>query len=702
MNDRQNNHTSTLTLARAIVLWLGFISACLLIPLAGGRFANGLPLNHPGDFLIAGISLMLILAGSEAVARRRVFWMLLLLVLAAAGLRLGAWHLQDRHGLYASYHYQGPDGRWRPVFSIYRPGSGHSKIDSQIAFAGIGVTARHRSLWSDFLNETGYDFLPEQRLQRPLRITWSGYITAPRACQITVRSNGQARITTPATLHAGIAAAIVIQASFNNLRAPYLRLLTSDDRQVIPGNWLTPQLPTASPLAQKLAPGLLWLSYALLACFLLLAIRVVIRQPKYFDWRFIGYGLLVLVPVVITIGIWEVRVAQDPSHTILAGNDYLLYETQARNLLRYGLRHDDHYPFHRSPAMRYYLALSHLLFGEDGYGVVLWQQVLRGLTALLTLATWRALVANAHWLWGWSIATLVLFVPKAAKFSIRYWPVTLATFLLALLVWCLTCWEKRRSGPWLLAAGLTCGLLALVRTNAIILLPALPLWLLWQKCSWRQSVLAMTAMLSILSLVPLRNRLVTGNWALTPTQGPINIIIGNNIPGNIELPKLSINPEYRRRVFYQGLARLLDFRRNPTATFDPFPGSENYHLQRPLLAVFFAYLHQRPGHFAGQLLRKTRQFFLPLRHDRFLGIITLAALLGIWWLWRRQQLAGWSTIIALVVVYALPIIIAYFESRHRLAVQPQMALLAGYACFALGNSWWRRRHAPDDLPRLPG
>ena len=691
MNDKRNDKTSTLVLARAVVLWIGFISACLLAPLAGGRFANGLPLDHPGDFLIAIISLMLILAGAAALQRRWVFWTLLLLALAATGLRLSSWQIQDRHGLYGQYRYQGADGRWLPVFSIYRPAPDYSKIDPVVDFTGIGVTARHRALWSDFLNETGYDFIPEQRLQRPLRVTWTGYITAQRACRIAMRSNGQATITTPSNLSANIPTPIVIQAQFADLRAPYIHLVTATDDRVVPGHWLTPDPPTANPWPNQLTQGLTWLSHGLLLLFGLLTVGAISRGPASFDWRFIGYGLLVLVPVVIGIGTWEVRVAQDPTHAILAGNDYLLYETQARNLLRHGMLHDNPYPFHRSPAMRYYLALGHLLFGEDGYGVVLWQQVLRGLTALLTLAAWRALVANAHWLWGWWIATMVLFIPKAAKFSIRYWPVTLGTFLFALAVWCLVRAEKRRqAGPWLLAAGLTCGLLALVRTNAIVLLPALPLWLLFKKYSWRQVGLTVMAIVLVLSLVPFRNRLVTGKWVMTPTQGPINIIIGNNVPATIDLPKLRITSDRSQRVFRQGLSRILDFQSNHRSTFDPFPDSENYHLQRPLLAVFFAYLRQRPGHFAGQLLSKARQFFLPLRHDRFISVITIAGLLGIWLLWRQRQLSRWSSVIALVAIYATPIIIAYFESRHRLVVQPQMLLLAGYACFCLTHALWRR------------
>ena len=57
--------------------------------------------------------------------------------------------------------------------------------------------------------------------------------------------------------------------------------------------------------------------------------------------------------------------------------------------------------------MRYYLAAAHALFGESGYGVILFQQLLRGATGILVLRLMRRLAAPA-WT-GWAAAGYLPF-----------------------------------------------------------------------------------------------------------------------------------------------------------------------------------------------------------------------------------------------------------------------------------------------------
>src|SRR5262249_8924919 len=143
-----------------------------------------------------------------------------------------------------------------------------------------------------------------------------------------------------------------------------------------------------------------------------------------------------------------------------------LYENEARGLISNGFCQDDGVAFHRSPAMRYYLAVGHALFGESGYGIILFQQLLRGGTAILLMRVTRRMT-DLSWL-RWATAVLIVLLPGPMALSLRYWPETLGAFLFA--AFCVALLQQARMPRQAAHAsgmGLLSGLLALVRTNAI-------------------------------------------------------------------------------------------------------------------------------------------------------------------------------------------------------------------------------------------
>ena len=150
----------------------------------------------------------------------------------------------------------------------------------------------------------------------------------------------------------------------------------------MPTDWLLPD--ARSNGSRPIAVALLAASWLAAAVFLYFffrfssPIRPVIRSLEVR-----GECLILLIAIVSGALAWELNSARDPTWGILPPDDYLLYENKARGLVANGFCNDDGVAFHRSPVMRYYLAGAHAFFGESGYGVILFQQVLRGITAIL-------------------------------------------------------------------------------------------------------------------------------------------------------------------------------------------------------------------------------------------------------------------------------------------------------------------------------
>lgn len=82
-------------------------------------------------------------------------------------------------------------------------------------------------------------------------------------------------------------------------------------------------------------------------------------------------------------------------------------------------------------------------------------------------------------------------------------------------------------------AGASTGILALVRPNALVFVPAAALWLFWTARRRRAAAAPRVAILlagALLAIAPatLRNHAVSGEWVLISANGGINLYIGNN------------------------------------------------------------------------------------------------------------------------------------------------------------------------------
>ena len=136
---------------------------------------------------------------------------------------------------------------------------------------------------------------------------------------------------------------------------------------------------------------------------------------------------------------------------------------------------------------------------------------------------------------GWAAAGLVVLLPGPLALSLRYWPETLGAFFFAAV--CLTLVQaeriKTRTSRFA-GAGLLCGLLCGANERYQLDSRGRRLDTPAQRrlaVRLRFSIAALGA----LSLVPLRNYLVTRTWVLTPTEGAVTMVLGSNIPRNTNI-----------------------------------------------------------------------------------------------------------------------------------------------------------------------
>jgi 4-amino-4-deoxy-L-arabinose transferase-like glycosyltransferase len=349
--------------------------------------------------------------------------------------------------------------------------------------------------------------------------------------------------------------------------------------------------------------------------------------------------------------------------------------------------------FHRSPFMRYYLFAGHALFGESGYGVILFQQVLRGVTALLTLGLTRLLTRHSGP--GWLPAVITLCLPNPIGLSLYYWPETLGTVLFLVVCIGLVSWVRRPSIRGGIGTGLAVGVLCLVRTNTIGLIPPFFLGMLFRKRGRSGAGAFLLAAGAVLGLVPLRNYLVTHHWEPVATQGPVNLVLGNNIPRATDITFALTGEATHDRRLRAAMEHLYEFQTNPAAAFDVFPPESNAHMGPALTRVWLAYVAQHPGHYLGQVLCRAWSWFFPGWH--VVSLLSLFAVGAFVFSGRGEDGLGWWILVGATAAQSLPFWLAYFEPRHRAVVLPEMVILSVLGGLAF-RSWVRTKWGQPDRP----
>jgi len=187
-------------------------------------------------------------------------------------------------------------------------------------------------------------------------------------------------------------------------------------------------------------------------------------------------------------------------------------------------------PFFRPPGYPYLLAGIFRLTGPGYLGPRVLQMALGLLSALLAFLLARKYVGlPAGLIAAFFMATYWVFIYFEADFQE---PVFL---ILALLVLChlLMAWRERRPLRIAGAAGLLMGMMALLRPNALALLPAAALWTWWIHRRRRQGRRTATwialAAGTVIAISPaaIRNWAVAHDFVLISSNGGLNLYIAN-------------------------------------------------------------------------------------------------------------------------------------------------------------------------------
>lgn len=339
--------------------------------------------------------------------------------------------------------------------------------------------------------------------------------------------------------------------------------------------------------------------------------------------------------------------------------------------------------FFQAPLYPYILGALYAVFGRSLDAVYLAQI---GLAVAGCWALYRAGREMGGERVGLAAAALAAFYGPFVFHDVHLLKESLAVSVTCFLLWALT--DKR----WLVV-GLLLGVLALLRENALLLLPFL-LPLAAGKGFVRKGAMLAAGLVLALLPVAVRNGIVGGDFLPTTFQGGVNFYIGNNpeadgtyrpiVPGK-QIPALE--RQEPMRVAERELGRKL----SPAEVSSFWMGK----------ALGWAADH--PGAFLRLQLRKLGMFWSwyewPDAVDYYwvrgrspalrwaapveFGAVTLLALAGLWMI--RRSPGPFAPALLVDLGWMLSTVIFFLFSRYRLPAVPALMLLAAVPLARVGR-----------------
>ncbi|HEX5716383.1 MAG TPA: tetratricopeptide repeat protein [Thermoanaerobaculia bacterium] len=254
---------------------------------------------------------------------------------------------------------------------------------------------------------------------------------------------------------------------------------------------------------------------------------------------------------------------------------------------------------------------------------------------------------------------------------------------LAVSVTCFLLWALATRRHWLVA-GLLLGVLALLRENALLLLPFL-LPLAAGKGFVRKSAALVAGLALALLPVAIRNGIVGGDFLPTTFQGGVNFYIGNNpeadgtyrpiVPGK-QIPALERQEPVR--VAERELGRELSpgevssFWMSKALSWAASHPGDFLRLQLRKLGMFWSW-YEQPDAVDYYWVRGRSPFLRWLAPVEF-GAVTLLALAGLWMI--RRNPGPFAPALLFALGWMLTTIVFFLFSRYRLPAVPALMLLA--------------------------
>jgi tetratricopeptide (TPR) repeat protein len=278
---------------------------------------------------------------------------------------------------------------------------------------------------------------------------------------------------------------------------------------------------------------------------------------------------------------------------------------------------------------------------------------------------------------------------------------------LAVSVTCFLLWTLATRRHWLVA-GLLLGVLALLRENALLLLPFL---LPWGKGFVRKSAALVGGLVLALLPVAIRNGIVGGDFLPTTSQGGVNFYIGNNpeadgtyqpiVPGK-QIPALE--RQEPMRVAEREVGRKLSpgevssfWMGKALGWAADHPGSF-LRLQLRKLGMFWSW-YEQPDAVDYYWVRGRSPALRWIALVEF-GAVTLLALAGLWMI--RRNPGPFAPALLFALGWMLTTIIFFLFSRYRLPAVPALMLLAAIPLARVSRKGILAVAAALILPHLAG
>lgn len=274
-------------------------------------------------------------------------------------------------------------------------------------------------------------------------------------------------------------------------------------------------------------------------------------------------------------------------------------------------------------------------------------------------------------------AALAILTGIISFYEVTILQAALDPFLVALILWLLTCALQEERPVWYAATGLALGLFALNRPNALLWVPVLAAGVWWLR-GWKKA--AAVAVAFVLPIVPItiRNYVTARQVVFIASHGGLNFYIGNNpeadgtyhhIPGirptiagqEEDVPRV----EARYGSFYRRAFRWIDS--NPGAALLLFLRKLAYTFNQTDLALNYSY-----AYFTEDVRSPLKVLIVGPWLLFPLGLACAARNL------RKREFALWATF---VPIYAISVALFFVSSRYRLPLLVPMCVTAG-AMFA--------------------